>query len=119
MAPSTYGFGKAFEHFVLLELIRLSDSRRRDWKFSYLRTNHGVEIDCIIDRPGKPRVLLEIKSKERADETDLRGLENIAAGFRGPVQPICVSRETKARRVGKVLCLPWRRLFEELGLSDT
>lgn len=119
ITPSTYGFGNAFEHFILLELIRLSDYRRRDWKFSYLRTNHGVEIDCIIDRPGEPRVLLEIKSKEKVDETDLRALEKMAADFRGPVQAICVSREAKARRVGKVLCLPWQRLAGELGLDST
>ena len=119
VTPSTYGFGNAFEHFILLELIRLSDYLRRDWKFSYLRTNHGVEIDCLIDRPGKPRVLLEIKSKEKVDETDLRGLEHVAAAFKGSVQLICASREAKARRVGKVLCLPWRQLFGELGLSES
>ena len=95
MTLSTYGFGNAFEHFILLELIRLSEYRRRDWKFSYLLTNHGVEIDCIIDRPGKPRVLLKIKSKEMVDETDLRGLEKFAAAFRGPVHPIYASRETQ------------------------
>lgn len=118
VTPSTYGFGNSFEHFILLELIRLSDYRRRDWKFSYLRTNHGVEIDCIIDRPGLPRVPLDIKSKEKVDETDLRGLETIAAAFKGPVQAICASRESKPRRVGQVLCLPWRRLFGELGLGE-
>lgn len=119
LPPSTYGFGNAFEHFIILEMMRLAEYGRHDWKFSYLRTNHGAEIDCIIDRPGQPRVLLEIKSKEKVDETDLRALENLAAAFSGPVKAICVSREAKARRVGKVLCLPWRQLAGELGLDPS
>jgi len=116
LTPGTYGFGNAFEHFIILELVRLAEYRRRDWKFSYLRTNHGLEIDCIIDRPGQVRVLLEIKSAERVDETELSRLSSIAASFSAPVLVICVSRESRPRRVGKVLCLPWERLFQELDL---
>ena len=58
----TYDYGDVFEHFVLLEIFRLNDYLEKRFKFSYLRTKDQVEVDLIIERPGEPLLLVEVKS---------------------------------------------------------
>lgn len=116
MNARTYGFGNAFEHFYLAELRRLMDYAGKEWKLSCLRTNHGVEIDLILDRPGKGRVFLEIKSATSVDERDVAHLARFQADSKKPVEALLVSRCPTPKKIGKVLCLPWERSFEELGV---
>ena len=42
-------------NFIFLECIRLNDYLRKDFKFSYLRTKDDLEIDLIVERPGKEK----------------------------------------------------------------
>jgi predicted AAA+ superfamily ATPase len=116
LTPRTYGYGAAFEHFLIAEIIRLADYAGKDWRFSHLRTHNGTEIDLIVDRPGEVRVFMEIKSSENVDERDTGTLERFAAESKRPLLPLLASRCPVAKRIGKVLCLPWQRVFEEMGL---
>src|SRR5690606_30135459 len=68
VVPGTYEYGELFEQFVILEIKRLIDYHKPDWRLSYLRTKDGAEIDLIIERPGLKRVAIEIKSTERLEE---------------------------------------------------
>jgi predicted AAA+ superfamily ATPase len=115
LQPGTYAYGRAFEHFVVVEALRLSDYRQNDFRFSYLRTKDGVEVDLIVERPGAPMALLEIKSSDRIDTRDTRSLERLAADIPG-AEAFCVSRDQTARRIGTVNALPWQRTLAELGL---
>jgi predicted AAA+ superfamily ATPase len=115
LVPSTYAFGKAFEHFVLLEIVRLSDYRRNDYRFSYLRTKDGAEIDLIIERPGSKTALVEIKSGGRVDERDVRDLSRFLPDFPG-AEAFCLSRDKVRKRIGDVLAVPWADGLIELGL---
>lgn len=116
LSPKTYGYGNAFEHFFIAEIRRLAEYAGKDWRFSYLRTNHGVEIDLIIDRPGLPRVYLEIKSTMAINESDTVSLEKILADVKKPVLVILASKCPTEKKIGKVLCLPWQRALEEMGI---
>ena len=42
---NTYGYGKCFEHYIVLEMIRLNDYYEKDYHLSYLRTKDQAEID--------------------------------------------------------------------------
>lgn len=116
VAQRTYGYGTAFEHFLIAEIRRLADYAGLDWRFHHLRTNHGAEIDLVIDRPGKPPLFLEIKSADRVDERDTRSLEAFLADAPEGTEGMLLSRSEIPLRIGKVLCLPWRRGLEEMGL---
>ena len=72
--PRTWAFGQAFEHFIILEAIRLSSYFQPDWRFSYLRTKDDAEIDLIVDRPGRPTALIEIKSTDQVKKEDVATL---------------------------------------------
>jgi uncharacterized protein len=116
LTERSYGFGNAFEHFIFLEIYRLNDYHRKDWRFSYLRTKDGAEIDLIIDRPGSARALIEIKSTDHVDERDVATLNKFADDIT-PSAPYCISRDPRRKKIGKTLCLHWQEAFRELGVD--
>jgi uncharacterized protein len=66
LKPSTSAYGEAFEHLVILEAIKRARQYSPDTKFSFFRTTDGQqEIDLIIERPGRPTALVEIKSSRK------------------------------------------------------
>ena len=115
LQPGTYEYGKAFEHFVITQILHLSRYRYPDWRLFYLRTGAGVEIDVVIERPGMPAALIEITSSERIDERDVRGLARFTRDFSDPLA-LCISRDPTRMLLDGVLCLHWREALEELGL---
>lgn len=116
LAPSSHAFGRAFEHFVILEAWRINGLRRKDFAFSYLRTKDDAEIDLVIERPGLPPALVEIKSSERVDERSTRTLERFAKDF-GGAEAFCLSRDPVAKKIGSVRALPWDQGLKEMGLG--
>lgn len=117
LRSGTYEFGKLFEHFVVTQIAHLARYRYPDWRLFHLRTGAGAEIDLLIERPGLPTVLIEIKSTERVDERDTRTLEGFTGDFDQPLA-LCVSRDASRMQVGGVLCLHWRDALDELGLAE-
>ena len=112
----TYEYGKAFEHFVVTQIAHLSRYRYPDWRLSYLRTGSGAEIDLVIERPGRSEALIEIKSSQRVDERDVRGLARFTGDFTNPTA-LCVSRDPTRMRIDGVLCVHWRDALADLGLA--
>ncbi|MBN2189345.1 MAG: ATP-binding protein [Chitinispirillaceae bacterium] len=112
----SYSFGNAFEHCIILELIRLNDYRRRDFRFSYLRTPAGKEIDLVIDRPGASIALVEIKSTEHVSEEDCSAINALLSDIPG-AEAYCVSRDTHRKKIGSTLCVPYIEAADELGLG--
>jgi predicted AAA+ superfamily ATPase len=115
LRTGSYEYGKAFEHFVITQILHLSRYRFPDWRLSYLRTGAGVEIDLVIERPGMPEALIEIKSSDRIDERDVRGLARFTRDFSDPLA-LCISRDPTRMLLDGVLCLHWREALEELDL---
>jgi len=113
--PGTYDYGRAFEHFVVVEALRLSSYMRNDYAFSYLRTKDGAEVDLIVERPGKAPVLLEIKSADHIDERDTCGLERFLRDMPGATG-MCLSRDPVSKLIGNVRALPWNEGLRELAL---
>src|SRR5262249_44098039 len=62
LVKKTQAYGNAFEHFIIAECIRLAEYHRHHYRFSYIRTQEDVEIDLVVERPGKPLLCIEIKS---------------------------------------------------------
>ena len=115
LSAGTYEYGKAFEHLVITQIVHLSRYRYPDWRFSYLQTGAGVEIDLVVERPGLPAAIIEIKSSERVDERDVRHLTRFTGDFHEPLA-LCLSRNRTRMLIEGVLCVHWREALEELGL---
>lgn len=99
-------FGRAFEHFVMLEIIRQNDYEERDFKFSYFATN-DLEIDLIVDRPGLSPWVIEIKSSSSVKNKDLTAVRSIANDV-PKAQAVCLCRETHQRTINGVHVFPWQ-----------
>jgi len=116
LTPKTSAYGEAFEHFIIFEIMKLSSYFRLDWKFSYLRTKEDVEIDLIIDRPNKNRILVEIKSKSNIFENDTKSLEILGEDVDPQADRILISTDPKNQLIGKTRGLFWKDALKELFL---
>lgn len=116
IVPRSGGFGRAFEHFVITEFIRAADYARSDFRFFYLRTKDDAEIDLIVERPGRPPALVEIKSTDRVEARHIRDLQRFLPDFPNATA-LCLSRDPLRRQIGDVLALPWQEGLAELGLA--
>ncbi len=116
LQPGTYAYGKAFEHLVIIEIVRRCEYLRNDYRLSYLRTKDGAEIDLILERPGQSTALVEIKSSPHVDDADLRHLRSFHHALPDS-EAICLSREPLARISAGVRILPWLEGLDVLGLS--
>ncbi len=115
LSPSTFGYGKAFEHFVILEIVRLASYARKNWHFSYLRAGGDAEIDLIIERPGLPTALVEIKSSKTVSEKTVSSLESFRKDF-NKCEAFILSQEPSPRRKGQIDIFPWQEGITALGL---
>lgn len=111
LAKQTNAYGNAFEHFIILECKRLADYHRLRYKFSYLRTQEGVEIDLIIERPGKTTLCIEIKSAEEIAEHDISSFITVTKDFQNS-EAICISNDQYSKKIQHVTVLPWRVALE-------
>lgn len=116
LPPRTPDYGRAFEHFWILELIRMSAYRKADYSFSYFGTN-DVEVDLVVERPGRPLLFVEIKSAERVKDAEIRTLQSLTSEMKKS-EALCISREPRRRKVGNVLVVPWQEALAEMGLAD-
>jgi len=75
LRPSSFRYGRLFETWIILEMIRLNDYSNRGYRFAYWRTNTGLEVDLIVYRNAlEPPVAIEIKSGDAPAEQDLKAL---------------------------------------------
>jgi len=115
LKPRTYAYGRAFEHFVIVEIIRLSAYCQNDFRFSYLNTKDGVEIDLIVERPGQATALIEIKSSTQVSERDVRQLVTFKKDLAN-TEAFCLSQDPVRKEINGILSLPWSDGIEALGI---
>lgn len=114
LLPQTYAWGDAFEHWVILEVLKSVSYRRLDWSLSYLRTKDDAEIDLIIERPGKPMALVEIKSKSKVVAADAKALESLGPDVDQKAERLLLSLDPLEARFGKTRALHWQKGLEAL-----
>jgi uncharacterized protein len=114
LVPRTTEFGDAFESWFICECVRLNHYNELDFEFSYLRTKDDVEVDLIIDRPGRSQILLEIKSADRIDDRHVKNLVHFGKDFPDS-ELICAGRVAHKQVVNGTTVLPWREALDYIG----
>lgn len=117
LIPGTYSYGKTFEHFIILEALRLNDYYEKNYRLSYLRTKDDAEIDLIIERPGLKTVFIEIKSSHHVDERDVFTLKSFKKDMGSTIEAFCFSNDSLSQKVENIWMLPWEKGFKEIGLE--
>lgn len=113
LTEQTLVYGDLFEQFVILEFIRLNDYFEKRFKFSYLRTKDDREIDLIIERPGQPSVLIEIKSSSKINKEDSKHLQAIGKDFKN-VKMYVLSNTEKSSLIENVKFINWKKGIHEI-----
>lgn len=107
--PKSELLGRAFEHFMFLELRAYLAYRRRDERLQYWRSTSGFEVDCVIG----DKLAIEFKSAELVSERDLKGLRALAE--EGVVKNFAiVSLDPTYRVMDGTKVYPWQHFLDEL-----
>lgn len=113
--PSRDRIGMLFEHLVFSQLLSGFYARDIDARISTFRTEHGAEVDFIVEGPGGT-FAIEAKASANVGREDLRGLEQFAdfvgRKHRGMVLYLGETR----RKIGAVELWPWQAGLREIGL---
>ena len=103
-------FGKAFEHFILMELLAHRSYHEVEYSIQFWRTKTGLEVDFIL---GEGEVAVEVKGTNRIDPRDLRPMAAFVEDYH-PRQAIVVCNERAERTIGDIRIKPWRVFLSEL-----
>ncbi len=84
--------GRLFEQWVILECLRQIDYLDDEARLFYWRTNSGAEVDLLLEKHGKLRLAVEIKSKKTISGADLTGLRSFAEAHpKVPCVVVCLA----------------------------
>ncbi|NBQ54321.1 MAG: DUF4143 domain-containing protein [Proteobacteria bacterium] len=109
LEPGSYGWGSAFEHFVILECKRLIAYSGNQFDLNFLRTYDDKEIDLVVRRPGKPLLLIEIKSSENILPDHVKKLVALRDVIDAPVEMALFSADPTSQIIEGVRCIQWQQ----------
>jgi len=103
-------FGKAFEHFILLEVRAFLSYARKNVNMCYWRSTSQFEVDLILDN----RWGIEIKSATSIRDKHLKGIR--ALKEEGNIQNFAVvSCDRYERKTeDKITIFPWKLFLKKL-----
>ena len=107
-------FGRAFEHFVLMELWAHRAHTEKDYEVRFWRTKTGLEVDFVL---GSGEVAIEVKGSSRVDSNELKPLQAFAEDY-SPRQCMVVCNEPVPRQHGTITILPWRIFCSRLWAGE-
>jgi predicted AAA+ superfamily ATPase len=103
-------FGRALEHFILMEILAHRSYRALDHGVHFWRTKSGLEVDFVL---GDGEVAVEVKGTSRVDPSDLRSLRAFVEDNR-PRKAVVVCNEPAPRDHDGIEVLPWREFLARL-----
>jgi predicted AAA+ superfamily ATPase len=107
-------FGKALEHFMLMEILAHRTYKEIDYEVNFWRAKSGLEVDFVL---GRGEVALEVKGASRIDTPDLRSLKTFIQEYR-PRKAFVVCNERSPRVHEGIHILPWRDFLTALWKGD-
>jgi predicted AAA+ superfamily ATPase len=108
--PKSELFGRAFEHFLVMEVYAWAAYSERNPGIAYWRTASQLEVDIVL---GDGQVAIEIKSTTATTDHHLRGLR----AFRQEYEARCflISLDPRPRLTSDgIHILPWRDFLDQL-----
>ena len=103
-------FGKAFEHFILMEILAHRSYKELNYELNFWRTKTGLEVDFIL---GHGQVAVEVKGARHVDNSDLKPLKAFIQEYR-PRKALLVCNERTPRIHESIHILPWRGFLSML-----
>ena len=109
--PGSELFGRAFEHFIWMELVAHADYSGLGYPLAYWRTASQYEVDFVL---GDHEVAIEVKTSTLVDDRHLKGLRAFREEHAAR-KCIVVSLDPAPRRTRDgIEILPWRAFLDRL-----
>jgi predicted AAA+ superfamily ATPase len=106
--------GALFEHLIFSQLCAGAAARDREIRISSYRTEHGAEVDFIVE-DGRELWALELKASRQVGSGRLRGLQSFAEYVGRKHRTMVLYLGDEARRVDGVDMVPWQAGIKEMG----
>ncbi len=103
-------FGRAFEHFILMELVAHRSYSELDYNINFWRTKTGLEVDFVL---GGGEVAIEVKGTARVGGRDLSSLRAFIEEY-SPRKALVVCNEQRERVLGPIRIMPYRQFLSDL-----
>ena len=103
-------FGKAFEHFILMELLAYNSYYEVDFEINFWRTKSGLEVDFIL---GNGEVAIEVKGTSHVEKRDLLPIKAFIEEY-SPQKAIVVCNEKEERIYEQIQIIPYKKFLHDL-----
>lgn len=103
-------FGRAFEHFILMEIMAYNSYHEVDFQINFWRTKSGLEVDFIL---GGGRIAIEVKGSNRIDKRDLLPLR-VFLKENQTDKAFIVCNEQIERVHDQIRIIPYRNFLSDL-----
>jgi len=103
-------FGKAFEHFIFMEISAYNSYNEVDYEINFWRTKSGLEVDFVL---GGGEVAIEVKGAARIEKRDLWPLNAFIEEY-SPRKALVVCNEREERVHGEIRIMPYRNFLRDL-----
>ncbi len=109
--PGSELFGRAFEHFIFMEITAHSSYSERFYQTAYWRTASGFEVDFIL---GDGEIAVEIKSSASVQNQHMRGIRAFKEEQKSK-RYIVVSMDPEPRKTSDgIEIMPWKYFLDNL-----
>lgn len=107
--------GNLFEHLICSQIFSSAAAVDRALHVSAYRTEHGAEVDFIIQAE-REVIAVETKASRNISSTDLRGFASFADYYAKPHRAVVLYLGEARRKIGAVEIFPWQEGLRAIGL---
>lgn len=117
LTPKTAAYGETFEHYIILEFQRLGRYLQPEYRYSFIRTSGDVEVDLVVERPGKPLLCIEIKSSTEINDRDISSFHRLTRDIPN-CEAVVLSQDRFMKRFDHITCYPWKEGIQEIFFAN-
>ncbi len=105
--------GRLFENLFFTQVLQSSFNSDCDIRISSYRTEHGAEVDFIIEKDNDVWGI-EVKASSNVGKADLRGLKNFAEYYGKPFRKVIAYLGAHRKMLEDVEILPWQLCLQDI-----
>lgn len=102
--------GKIFEHFIVLEFVKRIKYEYPYWKYYFFRTNHGIEVDFVIETDEREIIPIEIKYTDTIQKKQIQHLNIFMDEFNCKRGYLVGLFKRPLKISDKITALPWNMI---------
>lgn len=107
--------GTLFEQLICAQIHHSANSRDKEVRLSSFRTEHGAEVDLIVETE-KDLFAVEVKASKNTGTADLRGLKNFSDYYGKKHRSFIFYLGDHKKRIEDIEIMPWQEGIRALGL---